>query len=437
MKKYIFTILLIFTSQLVISQTKEIEIKISSSGGKFTAQPEGTLPTLAEQDKITLIVMPPAGAKAFNKDALSVKPEKDIGKLNVDAERDEKLIFSSFTVKESIDPGDKQIIIHVSYENVRIGEFKFPVQESPVQNSTLNYVAAVSAAKASAQEFIAGDNNDVYYSAKDNKAAFVIDHLGNVLARPGTSIDEDDEIHIYVVAPASIIGNLSVKRTSATRDPTVVYYMGEEQFKENAAGIGAKYEIKNVVLGDFAPGEASVSIETMQVTGAASPAKSFGFVVNRLYAGAFSFGPLYTFLEDNEYGLVSTAQGNVISITESKSPRIHYALTYSPFIFGKMDIQKSSLMIAPFIGASVNNISENAIAGINLGRPGMFHVVLGYHYGRVTLLNEDSGLSEGSAFSGNAEEIPTVTKWKGNVCIGATFDLRAITKIFGSLINPS
>ena len=288
------------------------------------------------------------------------------------------------------------------------------------------------------------------YDHKANRASFVVTPLGNVISRPGDVIDENDAVAVTVVGAEQLLPRLTIRRSSDFRVSSGIRIVGSKirileapGLRRQAAGQPPPCNQRTVLLHDFAPGRGEVEISVRTGDGDESLGK-FEFGVNALFTGAFSFGIVRSSLADPRFGLFFNGTDSVITEAEDPSrkegtpseeesllrrQRILYGMFYTPF-FGRRDIEKDKLIFRPTIGFALNDISENVFVGGAFILHGSFTFMVGVHWGKVTRLDEQSDLDVGSTFGGSSDEIPTVKRWRGDVFIGVSLDIRAAMQFF-------
>jgi hypothetical protein len=280
-------------------------------------------------------------------------------------------------------------------------------------------------------------------SANDT-ARFVVNPLGIVAARPPENIDEADVVEVTVVGAQQLLPQLVVRRSSAFRTPGGLSILGAEveipvdvsALHRQAEGLESMCDARVYRLADFAPGRGEVEIAVRAESGEQSLG-TFDFGVNRLYHGAISLGVLWTTLGDPEFGLVFNGQDSVITQTEDppgadkaepNGGRFLWGLFYHPFI-PKRDIEKEKTRATFALGVGLNDVSENFFLGGSLDAASSVYLVVGLHAGRVTDIDERSGLRLGDPFEGTSDQIPTVRKWKVGFFIGGSVDVRAAVQL--------
>jgi sulfur carrier protein ThiS len=273
---------------------------------------------------------------------------------------------------------------------------------------------------------------DSYYNEARNEATFIVSVNGNVVARPTEPIDEDDKIIVHVVGPQDLLDKLVVERKSAFRTPGAYRIVGEgtDTFHESRFESDCNEVV--VQLADFEPGRGQVQLSRLDANGRSTAFSEFDFGVNPLYRGAFSFGPVYSWLTDRSFGTVN----NQITVTE-QSPRVHYVISYTHYIWGRRDDEKPNrqgLMhqLYPTFGLSLQNTLKNVFAGVTYDILGTnIYLTAGAHVGRVTVIDPTSGLDVGSTLPATLTSVPTRSETDVDWFIGLSLDLRAATKFLG------
>ncbi|HLL81520.1 MAG TPA: hypothetical protein VK420_02670 [Longimicrobium sp.] len=273
------------------------------------------------------------------------------------------------------------------------------------------------------------------YDAANNTAHFVVSPVGNVLARPGDRVDEDDIVRVYVLADRSVVPRLAVSRISEFRTPGQVHFAGEGSDFENvlkSAHTGrtaeAPCEIGEFAVTDFAPGKkGEVEIALVNDDGTQAQVGTFDFGVHTLYSGAFAFGPARTELRDPDFGVVARDGDNFVTVKEDGSPRVLYVLSFTPFIWGKRELEEPAPWyhhVNPTIGIVPAHLQENALLGVSIDVLNTLYLQGGVHAGRVRRLDTRSGLELGAKFTGTGD-VPTVREWDADWFVGLSLDLRA------------
>ncbi len=277
------------------------------------------------------------------------------------------------------------------------------------------------------------------YDEKKNEGEIVVTPLGMVLASGlDTRFDEDDTLIVRVVADNRLLPLLAVARSSSFRDVTSVQILGGGETVPSLtrqAGLVADCGEQRFVLENFAPGQGKVQISALQNT-QLTPIGSFDFNVNPLYSGMLTLGAARTDIVDPDFKLATVDGQTVIAAGDEGDDDLVYTLFYTPFVWGKRDIQKRVPWyqhLNPSIGIAPDDITDNAFAGITADLPAGVAVTFGWHFRRVEALTQ--GLTVGSSFSGTADQLPTAEEWDNDRFIGVSIDLRAMVQIIGAALG--
>lgn len=283
---------------------------------------------------------------------------------------------------------------------------------------------------------ITGSDIAIGYDAKGNCGAMVVSPTGRVLARAVDTFDENDELRVIVYGDVLLLPTLKVERTSAFRDVQTLRIVGQgstvpQQLITNQAGaVCGTLEFR---LADFAPGQGKFQISSYQNDEWVALG-SGDFNVDPLYSGMFSLGGAWTDLVDPDFKLAANGSGgNVIAVGGSGKNELLYTLFYTPFVWGKRDLEKRVPWyghINPSFGIVPQKVDENAMVGITIDLPQGLLFTFGRHYRRITVLPDSTGLTPGSPFMGTAAEIPTASKWRDDNFFAVTIDLRAAVQLF-------
>ena len=160
---------------------------------------------------------------------------------------------------------------------------------------------------------------------------------------------------------------------------------------------------------------------------------SFEFAVNPLYTGAFTLGAMRTNLVDPTFGLVWNGKDSVVTARTGGGYRILYTLTYTPFIWGRRDLEVAPHNLLsrfyPSVGVVLNNVTKNAVIGLSFDMGSAFFITAGLHAGLVSQLDASSGVTLGSKFLSPSTAIPTQTQWGTSFFFGGSIDLRAAVNL--------
>jgi hypothetical protein len=279
------------------------------------------------------------------------------------------------------------------------------------------------------------------YDAAKNLGAIVVTPLGVVLAsRLDTQFDENDTLEVHVVAHVQLLPLLTVERTSAFRDATAINILGAGEAVPNLArqaGLVAECDERTFLLENFAPGQAKVAIKALQGT-QLTTVGTFDFNVNPLYTGMLTLGGARTDLFGGGFDLATVGGNSVIAANETGDDDLVYTLFYTPFVWGKRDVQKRLSWyhhVNPTVGVAPEDPAENAFVGITVDLPAGFALTYGRHFGEIEVLTQ--GVSVGDTFSGTADEIPTAKEWKNDAFWAVSIDLRAMAKVLRAALGTS
>jgi hypothetical protein len=278
------------------------------------------------------------------------------------------------------------------------------------------------------------DEDDRHGDARSTAEVYV-DALGNVIARPSESFDENDRLRVWVLSDEDLLQRLRVARTSEIRDVTVLRNIGSDvgaPLIERQARGDATCKMRPFEIDSFAPGRGVVTIS--RVNGNAVEAIStFDLTVAPLYSGIFTLGTARTEAVNPEYKLVANGADQVIAPGDTSDKDTLYAIYYTPFVIGKRDLEKpfrSSKWfrhINPTVGLVLDDVSDNFMVGLSIDLPRGILITAGRHYRKVDVLSAQSGLSVGSVFTGAPETIPTAKTWES---VGISVDIRVMSQLF-------
>jgi hypothetical protein len=288
---------------------------------------------------------------------------------------------------------------------------------------------------------------DPVYDARADLAHFVVTPIGNVVYRPGSVIDEDDEVRVHVLADPRLLPLLRVVRKSGIRSPNTLSILGAGTslsglgLERQAAGDETRppppCQVWVYSLQDFAPGKGEVEIRALTTTGSEAVG-NFEFNVSTLYAGAFSLGSMRTELEAPTYGLTFNGADSVVSVRSDGDFRMKYVLMYTHFVWGKRDVQKPVRFIEhfnPSVGMVLSDIPNNWVGAVTVDALSGVYLSYGIHAGRVKRLDPESGLEVGEKFVGNSTQIPTRETWIAKPFFSLTIDVRAAADLLRTALT--
>jgi hypothetical protein len=277
------------------------------------------------------------------------------------------------------------------------------------------------------------------YDEKGNLGEVVVNPLGTVLASNlDTLFDEDDSLIVHIVADKRLLPLLTAARTSAFRDTTAVQIVGGGQqapLLTRQAGLVPDCGEQKFLLSDFAPGEGQVQISALQGT-QLTPLGSFDFNVNPLYTGMLTLGAARTDLVNAGFKIATVNGQTVIAAGEEGDQDLIYTLFYTPFVWGKRDLQKRVPWykhLNPTIGVAPDDITDNAFIGVNADLPAGISLTFGRHFRQIEVL--DQGLNIGSPFSGTADQLPTAQEWKDGNFWAVSIDLRVMVQVLAAAVG--
>jgi len=270
----------------------------------------------------------------------------------------------------------------------------------------------------------------------------VVSRLGSVLAFAGT-MTERDSLRVYVLGPESLLRRLTVARTSGTREQGTVNVLGQTAVASSRSR-PAVCRSAGWTLRHFAPGTGQIEISALwpnrKDDGIGYTAQSLAkpaFPVTRLYRGALLLGVVGTALRDPEYGLrVSPSDTGYKTIVYTARPggRLLYALFYTHFWGSQRDIETDHCVrFDPAVGLVLNDVLNNALAGLAVHYGYSFYLIGGAHVGKVHGLDERPGLDVGDQIRTVAAAIPVDTRFRVSWFLGGGIDLRAASRLFGLL----
>lgn len=264
-------------------------------------------------------------------------------------------------------------------------------------------------------------------------ADFVLDALGNVLQYPSRTLTERDAVRIAVVGDRRILGRVRLVRASATRPFVATSTLGVNvpippEFVRQSA-VEADCGVRSLVLGDFAPGAGRVAYSLYTAAGTSTALQQLEFKVNPLYTGALALGAIRTNAGNPTYGPTFNGRDTVVSERDGAGDRVLWVLTYTPFIWGARDVsvapRRLHERVTPLVGVVLNDVRNNAIAGITVDLGFRLYLSWGVHAARVQRIDPRSGLAVGSIANNRGPTVPTVRDWIFRSFYGLSFDVQA------------
>jgi hypothetical protein len=321
-------------------------------------------------------------------------------------------------ISEVVSPATAEGTLAVTVNGREVSpEFKIRFEGEDEAN-TPGDVAAVS---CSDRLTLAGTG----YDRRADLAQFVVTPQGTVLARPEATVDEDDNVIVYVLGTESQLRNLQVIRSSAIRAVANINILGQERDegrtdKQSEEDCG----VVRAVLGDFGSPRGEVKIARVSDQGTATDLGKFEFAVNPLFTGAFSFGPVVSFRRERTYGTLANRE---ITVTAQSEQQTDYVVAYTHFLTGRRDTEKSSVLhLDPIMGLKPDELLKHVFAGLSLDLlHGTFFVSGGLHGSDVTEIDPASGLKVGDTLPAEYGSVPTRNSWGWAWFGGLTIDVRA------------
>ncbi len=341
----------------------------------------------------------------------------------------QKTMLASFTLQPNEAAAQKGSAVGATLEALVAGSNSIPLFECPSSlQATYSEPNDLGEAKAS--------------------ATIYTDVLGNVLAKPSDySFDENDKLTLYVIGDKDLLPRLKVARTSDMRDLTRIRILGEGA---EIAGIKERQTLREPItcamrkidIDSFGAGKGVVTISRVKGE-EVSTISTFDLNVAPLYSGMFTLGAFRTDLVDTNYKLVAQGADNVIAPENSSDTDTRYSIFYTPFVWGRRDIEKPFAWsswyqhINPTVGFVLDEVSDNFLAGVSFDLSRGVLITVGKHYGKVTVLSEESGLTAGSVFTGAADTIPTAESWKSDNFVAISFDIGVMSKLIKSAFTTT
>jgi hypothetical protein len=284
----------------------------------------------------------------------------------------------------------------------------------------------------------------VTYDRAANQAQVVVTPTGMALTALPGHLDEDDTVVVTVLADARLLPFVEVRRTSPQRSIGDLRILGDDvtlpkdPFQRQSER-DAACEAMSVRIGDLAPGKAEIELAVRTSRGRIVTG-TIELRVHPLYTGMFSLGPLWTEVADPEFGLVTRDMETIVSAREQDSGRMLLAFFYTPFVWGKRDIDKPVARwyhhVNPTLGVALPDPLHNVLAGASVAGRG-FVLTAGVHVARVRALDDASGLAAGDAFMGDEDDLPVTHEWTAAPFVSVAVDLRAALKIAGAVFSAA
>lgn len=290
------------------------------------------------------------------------------------------------------------------------------------------------------------------YDEGNNLARVMVRPNGNLLSRLPRDFDEDDTLEVIIVLREALLPYIQVRRKSEFGTVGNIRILGsgveipsdllDRQSTEEDERTLGRCTVYTVPLRDFAPGKGEVEILASR-NGQTTTLGTFEFNVHTLYTGMFSLGPVWTWNEDPKPGLVFNGTQSIIANRERDDQRMLFALFYTPFVWGKRDIEKSRQplfalnRLNPTLGVSLSDLPNNALLGVSWDVFNGAVLTAGMHLSRVTVLSPESGLKVGDPFTAPAEQLPTVREWRAKGFIALSVDLRAAVQLVRTALTAT
>ena len=271
---------------------------------------------------------------------------------------------------------------------------------------------------------------------------------GTPISSPARPLVEGQSAEFYVIGETALINRVKVVRKSALRTVTVSNVLGATV---NAAGAAPDLNrqglpvttcgVFHAEFNDLAPGAAEVEIDVLGDDGTTELKNTFDFDVNALYTGAYTVGAIRTNVGSPAFAKVYNGADTVVSTTADAGKRIQYIMTYTPFVWGARDVTRPPARwyeaIDPFVGVVLNDIPNNAIAGLSYSLGSMLYVIGGVHAARVLTLDANAGAEMGKPFENRAASVPTVKSWKTGWFWGIAVDLQGAIGLLKTALSST
>lgn len=277
------------------------------------------------------------------------------------------------------------------------------------------------------------------YSASGNLARVVATPRGMLLTQMPPNIDENDTIEVDVWGDPAVVDNLVLRRTSDGRQLQFRIAGSDAGFNPNDFAKHGKAtteppqspcKLHPFFLDGFAPGRGQITI-TLYEGKTGTDLGTIDFLVDPLYSGIFSFGAIWTGAQKHAFTVLPGS--NIISDTEDGNHRLDYILFFTPYVWGKRDIEKGTEHwyehINPTVAVALSDLTDNGIAGLSVDLLDGIIFTAGVHVRRVTELDPNSKLKTGGTFMGTTGDLPLAHTWETGSFVGVSVDLRAAVQL--------
>jgi hypothetical protein len=285
------------------------------------------------------------------------------------------------------------------------------------------------------------------YDAVNNKGYVVLTPTGRILHKDLDLFDENDTLVVTIVGDKELLSQLKVKRISPFRRKGIVRLVGEEVELPIERKALEEPGLEVFKVQDFEPGKGEIEISVIgdpdRVIG------TFEFNVNPLYTGIISYGGVWTRAVDPDYKLVTgeTEEAENILIEGNAGERdLHYALLYTPYIWGKRDLEKIYPILSwykyinPTVGIVPNDITNHALLGVSIDLPiGGTLFTIGLHISRIDELAKDTKAEVGKPYAAGKDaddvKLPTSREAGKYFFYAVSVDLRAAVKVVKAALS--
>ena len=277
--------------------------------------------------------------------------------------------------------------------------------------------------------------------------AYVLWADGTPIAAPITSPVEGMAIRFYVLGEQSVLSHLSVKRKSALRIVTISNVAGggtplppKTDFNPQGRQL-ITCGVDTTTIGDFASGDAQIEISALDDDGTTHVENTFDFNVHALYTGAYALAAISTNVANPSFGKAFNGTDTVVTATDDGRHRVLYAMTYTPFVWGRRDITRPTARwweaLNPMVGVVLNDIPNNAIIGVSYDVGNLLYATGGLHAARVSTLDQTAGAVLGQPYENRAATVPTVKRWEYGWFGGASIDLQGAVGLLKAALGAT